>query len=272
MNKKKVEDTNKFSRRNWSFFQKEIENKELLKDVLRFHNKTINRFGDEELINIENNSSVMTWAGMVAFQDILPENYDEIIELNTKKDKNYKSGLVFQNKQIPLDTLGQILQNSFGRKGEFSSKRYPSAGALYPVIPLLIILDSSRVNSNLLEGCYVFDSTNSKLLRICTWNKYELDEIKKMVNYDIDTHPPHCLAYATDFRRATIKYAEKGYRHAMFEVGFMAQCLRESVYEYNTIGERCWSYFIDIALTHKCGLDYNLCPIVLIQWIGYNKD
>lgn len=267
----KQSEINSLERLNWSSFESLIENRNAIGNTLQFHYKTINRISFGEIFNLSEKHDIGIWSEMVGFKDILPNNYEEIIDLNITKSKKYNSALTFKDKQIPLDILGQILYDSFGREGEFSSKRYPSAGALYPVIPLLVILDSDEENRNLLNGCYVYDSTKSKLFRICTWNEKDIIKIKKLINYT-ENHPPHFLAYAIDLRRATTKYAEKGYRHALFEVGFMVQCLREAIQDYNNISERCWSNFIDIALTHICGLNFTLCPIVLIQWLGYRKN
>jgi len=256
--------------RNWSLLQQRAEKKETIEKVLKFHYKTLNRVKDE-IVNIDINGDVLSWSGMVANQDILPDTYEDIIELDIHKHEQLHSYSKFRvDMPVELNVLGQLLYDAFGREAPYASKRYPSAGALYPVLPLLLVLESEDSNK-LAEGCYIFDSTNARLFKICSWDNTEINKVKKLLNFDSNSHPPHCLAYALDMRRALTKYREKGYRHGLIEVGLMAQSFRESLQQVNGLGERCWSYFIDIPLTHICGLNFRLCPIMLIQWFGFSN-
>lgn len=263
--------SNEYERRDWSYFQDLLEDKKVTNSVLKFHYKTINRM-TEEIKNPEDTSDIMSWAGMVAYHDILPETFEEIIELEVdKKEKKHSSHYFEIDSFLEKKDLGQLLYDSFGREFPHSSKNYPSAGGLYPVIPLMLILKKDLKN-NLNPGCYVFDSTKIRFLKICQWNNNEINKVKKILNYDQNVHPPYCIAYALDIRRAVTKYYEKGYRHGLIEVGLMAQSFREATSAVDNLGERCWSYFTDISLTHACGLNFRLCPITLIQWFGYKVE
>lgn len=263
--------TNPFAYRNWGLLQQTIEKGEVIENVLKFHYKTLNRFND--VLNFENSTELLSWANMTAYQDIIPETYEEIIPLDVSRYEKIHSASKFQvDTLVELTILGQLLYDAFGREAPYSSKRYPSAGGLYPVLPLVLVFQSGAMNNNLSPGCYLFDSSNARLLKICEWNIKEVHKVKKLLNYESDAHPPHCLAYALDIRRATTKYVEKGYRHGLIEVGLMAQSFRESIQQVNTLGERCWSHFIDSALSHICGLNIRLCPIVLVQWFGYKDE
>lgn len=254
---------------NLDFMQEEIENKYVTQEVLKFHYRTMNRIKNN-VVNYKNPADIYSWSSTVEGKDILPDFYEEIIKLDIKKHKQIHSCLQFNKEYfIDVDDLGNILFDAFGREAPYSSKKYPSAGALYPVIPLVIILEES--NSDITPGCYVFDSTEVRLFRITNWTKDNVNEVKELLNYNKCSLPPHCIAYALDFRRALTKYNEKGYRHALIEVGLMAQSFRQSLQNFESLRDRCWSDFVDLPLTSLCGLNIRLCPITLIQWFGYSE-
>ena len=168
MNRNIARETNEspISFRNWNILHNTVENKEVLDSVLKFHYRTLNHTNDE-IVNFENQSAISTWAGMVANQDILPNIYEEVIDLKINHHQQINSFTKFQTDiPININDLGQILFDAFGREAPYSSKRYASAGALYPVIPLLVILKDNKSDNKLKPGCYVFDSTNSRLLKI----------------------------------------------------------------------------------------------------------
>lgn len=270
MNKTNDNVSNKeFNRINWSFLQSSVENKEVINSVLKFHYSTINRTLSE-IKNYDFNPNLNRWLDTVVSQDVLPQSYEEKIGLVVNVHKQYHSALSFnKTKSLNIKDLGQLLFDAFGRESAFSSKRYPSAGALYPVIPLLLILDTSMVENGLIPGCYVYDCTSLSLLRIRHWNSEQLAKVISFFTSGGSTMSPYCLAYSVDIRRAVNKYQRKGYRHAMIEIGLMAQSFRESINNIEDMGERCWSGFQDLSLTHSCGLNIRLSPITLVQWFGF---
>ena len=69
---------------------------------------------------------------------------------------------------------GELLYRSFGRGKTDVSKRYPSAGALYPVIPLLYILSKDSVEGIDSPGCYLFESLEPSLLCLKKWDNKDL--------------------------------------------------------------------------------------------------
>ncbi|MCC2251895.1 hypothetical protein JUJ52_18300 [Virgibacillus sp. AGTR] len=273
MNKGSLNDTsNKYKYTNWDFLQGRAEDKSVLQSVLKFHYKTLNREIDD-IYNFEENIDTKSWISTVEFRDVLPNSYEEIIDLEVPQHKQLHSYYDFNSETpVGMETLGQILYDAFGREAPHSSKRYPSAGALYPVIPLLIVLHSDKKNNSLNPGCYVFDSTNPRLYKITQWTPKDIVKVNKLIGSNSNKmYAPHCIAYAIDIRRAITKYQAKGYRHALIEVGLMVQSFRESLQQQNNLGERCWSAFSDMPLTHICGLNVRLCPIVLIQWFGFSN-
>lgn len=266
---KEINTINPFSNINWSHLQEQVEIKEILDTVIKFHYKTMFR-ENNEIFNLEDDLDILAWAETVQNRDILPETIEDIINLDVDLHSKIHSFTAFDT-ELPIDmkVMGNLLYDAYGRESPYSSKRYPSAGALYPIIPLLIVLKTNKNDKRLSPGCYVFDSTKPRLLRITQWDKDDIRKVESLINISTDNLiAPQCIAYALDFRRAITKYHEKGYRHALMEVGLMAQSFRESLQKYNNLGERCWSGFLDAPLTHICGLNIRLCPIVLVQWFG----
>lgn len=247
-----------------STFPKKIENY-----VLRFNQSSVfinpRKINNNTIPNI-----IFPWLKSVEKTDVLPAYFDEVVKL-TKNDLEHIKGS-FRNydidKNLSLDELSYLFNNSFGRNRN-KSKRYGSAGALYPVIPLLMVFKSFL---NLECGVYVYNSEEQTLLKITNWTLEESKYIKKNVCFQTENLPNTCIAYAVDIRRAIIKYHIRGYRHALIEVGAMSQGFKEVLHSLNDgLGEVCWSGFNDNELTFKAGLNIRLCPIMMLQWFGYIK-
>lgn len=261
------------NRKDWSFLESSARNEKVLKEVQKFHYSTMNTTW-KSIRNNPPNYYLFRWLDSVVFKDILPKSYEENIQLNVKKHEMNNSTHYFKkDATINLQFVGQLLYDAFGRDEETGSKKYPSAGALYPIVPLLLVFDEKAINGINVPGCYVFDSTNINLLRVSSWEtEDQIQKVTKLVSFDSEIRSPYCIAYAIDYKRAVTKYLYKGYRHALIEVGLMAQSFREVLKLDGILGERCWSGFEDLALTAACGLNVRLCPITLIQWFGYPEN
>lgn len=244
---------------------------EIMMKVQKFHYSTMNPT-IESTYNKLLDPDVSNWVETFTSKDILPHSYLEKIELTKhNKEKNF-SGQFFTKKPINDEELTEILYDAFARDPHFLSKSYPSAGALYPVIPLLLVTGKTHEGSFLSPGCYVYDSMDQNLLKIENWDTDEvLKQVKSCMSTTHSHLPIYCMAYAIDFRRAITKYEHKGYRHAMIETGLAAQSFKNSLSKHSTIKERCWSGFQDLALSKYCGMDIRLTPITLLQWFGYEN-
>ncbi|KOR94822.1 hypothetical protein N231_05435 [Geobacillus stearothermophilus ATCC 12980] len=214
----------------------------------------------------------MAWLGEVEYTDILPDTFEEEIPLVAEptyiegSTRNYD--LSYQMDEI---TLGNIMYKAFGRGEGTMSKRYGSAGGLYPVMPLLFVLRKESITSLPNPGVYMFNPFSISMYRIKTWNKRDLEQLKVAICLD-DFISPFAMAYAIDLRRTVTKYRKRGYRHALIEVGLMAQSFRESLREVNKeLGDLCWSGFNDNAITYLAGLNVRLAPVVLLQWFGKKR-
>lgn len=243
-----------------------INNKDL-HDVLRFHQKTSWTFP----YNWNFTREVQEWLSLVEHTDVVPEVYEKRIPLNVDYEyrDEFKSVKEYDLEwKMGLDDLARILYRSFGRAKGKPSKNYPSAGALYPVIPIVFIFSDEFI-PQLEKGSYIFDATNNELLLIKKFNNETLRQVLKNLNLDSKALSNIAMGYAIDIKRSITKYRKRGYRHALIEVGLMAQSLRNSLeLERNTLSDLCWSGFNDNALTHLSGLSSRLAPITLIQWFG----
>lgn len=257
----------------WDYRLENALSKNILDRVVKFHQSSTflpDRFCKSSF----ENRAIYNFYKEAEGKDIVPIYFDEKIDFDIEKTNWKGSTRVFENAWImPKNIIGEILYNSFGRGKTNSSKRYPSAGALYPVIPLVYIFSSSAVEGIRFPGCYMFDSTGVSLLSLKHWNSHDLSEIASVINVrDGYLLSNTAIGYAIDMRRAVAKYRLKGYRHALIEVGLMAQSFRETVNEINEdLGEVCWSGFRDNALTFYSGLNVRLAPVVLVQWFGKRK-
>lgn len=217
---------------------------------------------------------VLEWNKIIEYTDILPDYYEEIIDVSVKKKEldSYLSIREFNKDYVfSKEIFSNILYDAFGRFSNYPSKGYPSAGGLYPVIPIVYIFDEVTIEG-VSKGVYVYDSTEMQLLMIKDLSNS--DSFQSVTNNINSVSPGEVLSniafgYALDMKRATTKYKRRGYRHGLIEVGLMAQSLRESIFNQRAmLGDVSWSGFNDNALSHASGLNARISPIILIQWIG----
>lgn len=219
-------------------------------------------------------AAIMEWAQHAENRDVIPSYYEEKIDLEVEKANWNGSTREFDHHwTLPRKMLGELLYRSFGRGETGTSKRYPSAGALYPVIPLLYILSRDSVEGIDSPGCYLFESSEPSLLCLKKWDDKDLSFATAAINVGEEILSPLAIGYAVDLRRAVAKYRLKGYRHALIEIGLMAQSFRETLREMDEeLGEVCWSGFQENALTYYSGLNVRLAPVTLVQWFGKKRS
>lgn len=240
----------------------------LLDDVIKFHQSTtiIKRDSRINPYSID----MFNWFSNVEYTDVVPNMYlseHALIDYEYIQKGSVRS--FSKKEEFPFHTLSSVIKKSFGRSKDSTSKRHPSAGALYPVIPLVCILENYP-KSDLTEGAYVYDSYRHSLKKIKQWDLYEFKELKSVLtSWTGSIYSNYFIAYAIDIKRAIAKYKKRGYRHALIEVGTMVQAFKDSLLEEGkNFGEFCFSGFDDNALTHLLGLNPRLCPVTLIQWFG----
>lgn len=253
----------------WDYKIQGVLDEDLLNEVIKFHQSSSVIRRDTNVYPY--NNETLNWLKDAEFTDVLPNIYEDEIPLKVEKMNFQNSVRDFNlDMKISIDELSRVLYKSFGRSADSPSKRYPSAGALYPIIPILFLLEDDRVlGANLSVGAYILDTTSLTLKRYCSWSRDELREFLMVLNpVENRIYSPYLIGYAINMKKAVAKYKRRGYRHALIEIGLMAQCFRESCKEEERIGEFCWSGFDDNALTYNAGLNPRISPIALIQWFG----
>lgn len=246
-----------------------------LNDVIKIHQKTTWNIPYRwELIDSDDLYYYLGLAEKISSLPITVEQTipltplkDDIKSNNKKSERFFKEDYYFEEAQ-----LSKILYKSFGKRGD-SHKNYPSAGGLYPVIPILLVLNNSSVPFLENTGAYVYNSTEHELLLLKSLTNKELNECKKSIVAPAGRELPNlAMIYAVDIRRSITKYKIRGYRHSLIEVGAMAQNFRNSLWDFDNLRECCYSGFSDNKLTNILGLSPRLAPIIMIQWFGAIDD
>lgn len=252
----------------WDLMLYKIMDNHSFNDVMKFHQSSTMVKNGSSISPY--NQEVLQWLNQVENTDIVPNFFELEVHLPPVSKINHQGSIrSFKlNEPLGLSLLSQILHLSFGRSAESTSKRYPSGGGLYPVFPVLVILEG--YNSDYPRGSYIYDNKHNSIKLIKQWSDEDFETLQGTINsWERRMYSNYFIAYAIDIPRAIAKYKRRGYRHALIEVGTMAQSLRESILDLNqSLGDLCWSGFDDNALTYLLGLNPRICPVALIQWFG----
>ncbi|GKV55343.1 hypothetical protein NCCP2222_12900 [Sporosarcina sp. NCCP-2222] len=254
----------------WDYGIEKILNLKILEDTIKFHQSSTRIVRDT---SDNMNPELDQWLLNVEYTDILPNVYKEEIKLSIENKKNFNgSERDFTSENLGVNEFSELIYNSFGRNKESTSKRYPSAGALYPVIPLIYLFEENSINGlDIGAGVYVLNTQRNTLRQIKSYTQTELNEINNTITKITESKrmiSKYCIGYSIDMKRAIGKYQRRGYRHALIEVGLAAQSFKESCIEMDKIGQVCWSGYDDNAFTFLSGMNVRNAPVVLIQWFG----
>lgn len=265
MNKKELRNKQYLA---WDHYQERAISKDVLNVVTKFHQITTSVYFPSMNSSMVN-ADILKWTKQVENTDILPNYYNYSYKLTHDHKEITGSNWIFNKKyEFSKNKIGNILFSAFGRDRESKSKNYPSAGALYPVFPVLYVLDRNVVKGLKKEGCYVFDPEAVDLKLIQSFDKVSVEKFRQFTVNDKEVPSNIAIGYALDIKRAITKYRTKGYRLALIEAGLMAQSLKMALSSEGDFGELCWGGFSDNALTHLSGLNVKLSPVILLQWIG----
>lgn len=181
---------------------------------------------------------------------------------------NIKSCRKFSDKKILMDDFKYLMSSSFFTNEE-GHRIYGSAGALYPVEPLIVNLSDSAI-IDLPKGIYGLDYLNRSLRKLNT----EVDSEK--IKYNISPYTGQLISsificYIFSITRTVAKYNYRGFRHMLIEVGEMTQTFRlKGSTLIPNFGDVSWSGFDDKGLKENLGLK-NMYP-VLLQFFGIQND
>lgn len=255
----------------WDNKLESVINTRSLNDVLKFHQSSVISVIGNKLYPYDR--ALNEWMVLNQHTDSVPNDYIFKINFQEEHINNRGSTRTFLHLPIKFEDFREILVTAFGKDKNSLSKRFPSAGALYPVIPLIYVLSDSSIDDKRINaGCYVYDSVENSIKKIKSWNKDELTIFKEAIAPNGELLSKTIVGYSIDVKKAVAKYKRRGYRHALIEVGCMAQSLRECINEINiNYGELCWSGFDDNLVAQLSGLNPKIAPIALLQWFG-EKD
>lgn len=129
----------------------------------------------------------------------------------------------FSRKPLPISKLSSLLYFAAGLKDtknpETSGRFYPSAGSRYPLETYLISL-----NSSLPKGLYHYYLKNHSLEKLLTFDPPAGGfAFKHYFNQNWIYEAGALIIITAVFKRTSIKYADRGYRHILQESGHLGQ-------------------------------------------------
>src|SRR5699024_369838 len=256
----------------WDFHIHKILNMSTLNDMIKFHQSTTWVRRNNHLAE---SPDLHRWLLNTQYTDTLQNIYEKEIPLNINQEVDFKgSKRKFTDENLTYDEFSNLIYKSFGRDRASESKSYSSAGALYPVMPIIMILEENAFDEkNLLPGSYTFNPKTNSLRPLKAFSQNDLDEIAQMINSsDPVMLSKYCMGYAIDMKKSIAKYHRRGYRHALIEIGLAAQSFKHHCHQLSHVGEVCWSGFDDNAFSHIIGMNPRIAPVALIQWFGKYKE
>ena len=252
---------------------KKVTDPDVYHDILKTHAKealTFIPFGNMCLSPV----NAKTIASIAALETTLPsmEHHKTVLSCESEKiilDKRNPSVRQFSKKMLDFSVIDSLLINSFSP--DYSGTRpYPSAGALYPIEPLLFLFEE-RVNHDkpIDSGCYHFRPVNRTLELIKRMPM--LPTINKLFHGQVaeDAPPNLCILYLAHIEKSIFKYRYRGYRHALMEVGSMYQQVA-MVSQALGLSSTVWSGFNDYQVMHELGLNLRVFLPITMQFLGYD--
>ena len=174
----------------------------------------------------------------------------------------------FSPKMLSFSDINTLLINSFS-PNHLGTRPYPSAGALYPIEPVLFLFKERVLHDQLIEsGCYHFKAIDRTLELI---KQMEMRPTMKRLFHglvDVDAPPNLCILYLMHIGKSIFKYRYRGYRHALMEAGSMYQQVA-MVSQSLGLGSTVWSGFNDYQMMHELGLNRRVFLPLTLQFLGY---
>lgn len=168
----------------------------------------------------------------------------------------------FENKAIPSDKLFSICKSSYNSR----IKPVASAGNLTPLSVFVIIIKGTN---DISRGVYQYDNNNGNLNQIRT-DITDEELIYAFNDENIIFGAPCIFVITADLNRHMLKYANRGYRFTLLEVGHVLQNITVEAIEQG-IDSIEYGGFKDMAVANIIGLKNNLLPIAC-EAIGYSAN
>lgn len=216
-----------------------------------------------------------TIASIAAIESTIPSYSDKktVISCTSSKGvlhERQPSLRQFSKKMLDFSDINTLLINAFS-PNQLGNRPYPSAGALYPIEPILFIFKERVYHDKPFDsGCYHFKPVNRTLELI---KKMEmLPTISGLFHGLVagDAPPNLCILYLVHIGKSIFKYRYRGYRHALMEVGSMYQQVT-MVSQSLGLGSTVWSGFNDYQVMHELGLNRRIFLPLTMQFLGYSE-
>jgi SagB-type dehydrogenase family enzyme len=161
----------------------------------------------------------------------------------------------YQDKEIEIDKISQILWAAQGKKGQ--KRTVPSAGATYP-LEIYVTLKN--------KGYFHYDFKNHVLELITEANICE-NLAKESWNQKFIEEAYMNILICADYSRTTQRYGERGIRYVYMEVGHCAQNIHLESIAMGLVSVPIGA-FQDDAVREVMKLPTHLVPLYIIP-IGY---
>lgn len=210
-----------------SYFFNDLPQNNIFYDYL-FNFSLFNR--KEELIFVSHLFNSPFFSSFNSFYDFFSKNNFKEIPLkkfnsSILKDKNFinvlkerKSIRYFSSKSISINVFSAFLYLTFSKK--IRNNRYPSAGGLYKIEPILIIKNIDKLKS----GFYFYNKKNHALVPI-TICDIKIDEIMARSKNEFENFS-FAVVYAFDSLLPYIKYGLSSLVFNSIEVGAITELLQ----------------------------------------------
>lgn len=265
--------TDKFYTNEWNITSDLILSRNVLDEILKFHMKTTFNLTKNNVGSFYN-PNLKIWMDEVEKKIPLPNNIKEIVKLKKTKIKSIESTRQFnKDKAFNFTEISNALTHSFGIDKNNLSRKFPSAGALFPVYPILLVFDNTGLSEISSPGSYYYNGIENELYLLKKWEIEEMNSVKNaFCPLEDEFISNTAIAYIGDIRKSAIKYRYLGYKHVMIETGMLAQTFRESLNKHIIgSGDLSYSAFNDNMATKLSGFNSRVSPIILLQWFG-KKD
>ena len=176
----------------------------------------------------------------------------------------------FSAKPINFALLENLLINTFSPSAN-EHRPYPSAGALYPVEPIVFIFpEQFSPELNVVSGAYHFRAVSKTLQLI---KKMRIEHFFEKLLHGLihsENYPRFAILYVAHIGKAIFKYRYRGYRHASMEAGSMYQ---HALYTSQQMGLRStlWSSFAEQEMLYTLDLDYGTYLPLTMQLFGFEE-
>ncbi|MBR0372505.1 YcaO-like family protein [Candidatus Saccharibacteria bacterium] len=176
--------------------------------------------------------------------------------------ENRRSCRSFSEKKMTIDQIGSICHFAYS----IPDHSVPSGGALYPLRIYVLI---ERPQDGLEPGYYEYDAEQNHL--VCFNDEVDVEQLKYCFNQEeMPFGSSVQIVIAADLERQSYKYANRGYRLTLIEVGHVAENISLYCAEQG-IGSCEMGGVQDEPLKQELELSDSIWPILAIP-VGYPLD